>query len=91
MRVLHGADEGKEFVLSRQALALLPGAPAGANPKVLQPAGLAVGVAADGAPAVLVRWEDGGESSLPVEEVKRRSDEAPEAHEHAHGGGCGGG
>ena len=91
MRVLHGADEGKEFVLSRQALALLPGAPANANPKVLQPAGLAVGVAADGAPAVLVRWEDGGESSLPVEEVKRRSDEAPEAHEHAHGGGCGGG
>jgi hypothetical protein len=73
MRVLHGVDEGREFVLPREALAALPGAPDAArrDPLSALPAGLSMGVA-EGEPAVVVRWDDGGESKLPLDELKRR-------------------
>ena len=76
VRMLHGADEGREFVMPRDALAALPGAPpvaVGHNAARTLPAGLSMGAAPDGEPSVIVRWEGGGESVLPLAELKARS------------------
>ena len=75
VRVLHGLDEGREFVLTRAALAALPNAPAGAiaNPKSVLPGGVSMRVGSDGGPTVVVRWEDGAESAMSLEELKRLS------------------
>ena len=75
MRVLHGDDEGREFVFSRAALAALPGAPEGATTKLKKVllAGVSMGVGKNGSPTAVVRWEGGGESTLPFEELKRHA------------------
>lgn len=82
MRVLAGVDEGCEFVLPRAALALLPGAPEGADGAVVAdgaggasvaPKGYAIGADVTGDPAVIVRWEGGKESVVTVADFKRRA------------------
>lgn len=84
MRVLYGLDEGREFVLPRATLATLPGAPPasaaegaskGARAIGALPAATSIGAAPDGAPAVVVRWEEGGESVLSLDEFKRLSEQ----------------
>ena len=44
----------------------------------VRPRALSMGAAPNGDPAIVVRWEDGGESLLPLEEAKQLSAE-PEA------------
>ena len=76
VRMLHGADEGREFVMPRDALVELPGAPpvkAGHNKARTLPDKLSMGASPNGEPTVIVRWEGGGESVLPLEELKTRS------------------
>ena len=66
MRVLSGKDEGREYVLPRNAIALLPGAGNAATPDALT-----LGTTPEGDTAVVIRWHGGGESLLPCEELKR--------------------
>ena len=92
MRVLSGVDEGCEFVLPVNAIRMLPGAPprasaplpetpaaAAAAAAVAPVAGLSLSQSAPGEAAVLIRWDGGGESSVPIDDFKRRCDEAAES------------
>ena len=81
VHVLHGIDEGREFVLPREALVQLPGAPPTrrGDPKSVLPAAVSMGETVDGEPAVCVRWEDGGESTVLLEDLKRRGGVPPDA------------
>lgn len=73
MRVLYGADEGREFVLPRGELAVCapPTAERGGGPIV--PTSVAPTTTNEGKPAVLVTWQGGNKTLLPCDELKRRA------------------
>ena len=81
LRVLRGADEGREYVLDRAALGALPGAPAAAAAKPRGPPLIeSVEPAADaaGEAAVRVVWAEavgGGETVVSHAEVRERAGE----------------
>jgi len=81
LRVLRGADEGREYVLDRAALGALPGAPAAAAAKTRGPPLIeSVEPAADaaGEAAVRVVWAEavgGGETVVSHAEVRERAGE----------------
>ena len=74
LRVLHGVDEGREYVLPRSALAAHAPDGAAAAPASVKPS-----VTEGGEHAVLVRWEGGGETLLPYEQLKRKAVELEHA------------
>lgn len=83
LRVLQGVDEGREFVVGRQALAQLPGGPLGpgsdgsalsdatAKGGVPYPAKVNLGATVDGDEAAVISWEGGKESRLSYDELKQ--------------------
>ena len=73
MRILQGHDEGREFVLPRERLSGLPGAPHAASGGSSSdfdalPTRLEM---EDERELIRVHWQDGAESVLSVDEFKR--------------------
>lgn len=78
LRVLHGPEEGGEFVIPRRALAALEGGPGSRSAAIpaavsLVETGRGSGADKNREPAAMVRWEGGGQTVIACSELMWRA------------------